>query len=203
MAAITRAMLVDAARDLNRGIVGGLSPNIDVTQGVEKLKELIKEAGTILDDADDVSDETRAVVAALSGAGEAEEAAEEAEAEAEAGEVKTAPKPKGKTAKAKEKTAAVTAKETPKAKKETAAPKAKAPAAGKPGGRLYEGSQAERMDTAAMKGGSLEAIAEASGLPLARVKFHIRHRETISNAKWKVTRKGDHVKLEKREAATA
>ncbi len=60
--ATTRAQLVDAATDLNK--VLDLSPAIDVKQGVEKLKDQIKEAAILLSDDDAVEDATREVIKA-------------------------------------------------------------------------------------------------------------------------------------------
>lgn len=55
--------IVSAAKELNR--VMGLEPKIDVKADVEEIKTLILEAAEFLNDDDDVSDETRDLIAEL------------------------------------------------------------------------------------------------------------------------------------------
>lgn len=74
---ITRAALVDAAKDLNK--VLDLSPAIDVKLGVNELKIKAKEAAELLRDSDKITDATRKVIDELSDGGSEDGGSEDGE----------------------------------------------------------------------------------------------------------------------------
>jgi hypothetical protein len=171
--AVARAKLVEAAKDLNK--VCDLNPAIDIKLAVDELAPLVLEASALLRDEDEPQDSTREVVAALQAEQDGGEAEVAAESEAEAEEGETATKSKAPATRGSGKTVA---KDKPAAKA----------TGNKPAGiRAYEGSFAETCDKAAMKGGTIEQIAEAAGTTPGTMRTHLRYRAS----KGKYTLEGD------------
>lgn len=187
MAQVTRAQLVDAAKDLNE--VLDLDPKIDTRAPVSELKKNVGEAAQLLQETDKIKPETKTVVDALAGNGD-DSSADEGEAETEtavAGEVDTA------------------VQEKPKAERKPAPTAAKAEPAKTDGekkvhsggGRSYEGSFAQKMDLALQAGGTYASIAEGLGIKAAQLRAHGKFR--VKSGKWKITENGDQIKMEKVE----
>jgi hypothetical protein len=183
----SRAKLVDAAKNLNE--VLALDPAIDIKGTASQLSDQIKEAASLLEEKDTVEDGTQEVIDELTGA----EAEDEPAAEEEEGEVKTAPKPKAETKPAKPaaKPAAAAGKiARGTAPAAAATPKKSAP----PGGFRYEGSVAQKMDQALMKGGNLEKLAETLDVKKGVLRAHANFR--AKSGKYELEEKDHgHIKL--------
>lgn len=168
---VTRASLVDAARDLNK--VLDLSPEIDVKLGVAELRSLVTEASAQVVEGDAISDATRGVIEALTaepappGSGEPDGAAEQAAQDSPQPQAAKAPKA-AKTQKAAK---------TPKAAK---VPKA-AKAAKEPGmsgsgvNKMRPGSSLHKILLAASDNLTMAAIAERTNLREDQVIHRLRY----------------------------
>jgi hypothetical protein len=75
------------------------------------------------------------------------------------------------------------------------APEAK-PAAAKPAGNFrYQGSTAEKMDVALVKGGDIGKLAEQAGVTKGALRAHAKYR--AKNGKWTLTEDRDNIKMTK------
>lgn len=172
---VTRAQLVDAANELNT--VLSLDPKIDLKMAVIELTASVHEAGELLRPGDDVSPETQAIVDALKAGTEPAEAEQEPEPEAEEeGEVVTKPR---------------------RTRGDTAAPATTPTRRG--GGFRYEGSGAQKMDLALMRGGPISDLAEEAGVKKGMLRAHAKFR--AKSGKWSMSEDGEYIQLTKLDAA--
>jgi hypothetical protein len=160
---------VDAAKDLNTVLQP--DPPIDIRATVVDLERFIKEASQLLNSDDVIEDNTRMVIDEL---GVDEEETDTATAPEPVPEpvapAAAAPRTRGRAAGA------------------SATPPVSTSTPGR-GGRAYSGSQAERMDLAAIAGGTIEEIAAACDSKPGIIRQHLKYR--TAKGKWTVDQSGD------------
>lgn len=190
MTKITRSALVSAAKDLNK--VLDLSPPIDVKLGVSELREQVTEAASLVKDSDSVEDDTRDLLEALEDGEEAEDASsDDADTEADADS------PKEKKAKTKTVKKAKTARQKKSNTNRTAPSK-------------YEGSFAQRVDNALLKGGTMDEITEEiknSGAVPSSVKslksaVKLCMKARTNSGKYEIDESDGKIKMSKKGALT-